>query len=338
MIDSIDSVFSQAFAGDGPGGAVIIAKGGKVIFDKGYGLADLETGAAIDGNTFFNIGSMSKQFTSIAILQLSGEGKLSLDDNIHKYFPEFKADFWDRVTIHNLLSHTSGVPDARGGFPREVKVAATDSVSVSYLYDLDHLNFEPGESYEYINPTYVLLGMIVEKASGQAFEDYMREHLFNPAGMKEAIYYAPGRDSVIPSLSHGYVFNKQDSLWHEDDFGEATFFATRPDGGLYTSTHEFLAWERGLHSGAVISKELLELAQTPKVSTGEGTKSKYGYGWNLQYRENMPLNIWHAGVNGGYRAIGAYYPEADTDLIVFSNRADFDFDGCKAKVEEIMGI
>ena len=338
VIAVIDASFSQAFSADGPGGAVLIVKGGKVLLDKGYGLADMETKVPITGDTFFNIGSMSKQFTAVAILQLAGEGKLSLDDNIHTFFPEFRADFWDRITIHHLLCHTSGVPDARDAIPVDVKLLATDSISMAYMYDLDYLNFEPGEKYEYINPTFVLLGRIVEKVSGQEFETYMREHVFTPAGMKNTIYYAPGRDALIPAFAHGYAFNAKDYKWHEKDFGETTFFATRPDGGLCTSTHEFLAWERALRSGSVLDKETLALAQSPKVVTSEDSLSFYGYGWNVIHRKDASEYIYHGGSNGGFRSLGVYYPASDTELIIFLNRSGFDVGKYKAMIEEKLGI
>ena len=336
--DAVDGIFSSAFPSDGPGGAVLITRGGKTIIDKGYGVADITTGAAIDGDTFFNIASMSKQFTAVAIMQLAAEGKLSLDDSVHKYFPEYKADFWDRITIHHLLSHSSGIPDDRGSFSMERKLAATDTVSVSYLPDLDHLNFEPGAGYEYMNPTYVLLGMIVEKVSGQEFEAYMRDHLFTPAGMEHTLYYVPGRDAEIPAMAHAYDMNPADSLWFESDFGESSFFATRPDGGIYTSTHEFLAWEKALHSGAVLDRDALETAQSPKSFISDNPLRQYGYGWIIERRDNMPENIYHTGANGGFRTLGAYYPAADVEILVFTNRADFRWDQYKPVLEELMGI
>lgn len=338
LIDALDQTFSSAFPQDGPGAAVLITRGGKVLLDKGYGLADMDTKAKIDGDTFFNIASMSKQFTAVAILQLAQEGKLSVDDCIHKYFPEFKADFWDRITIANLMSHTSGVPDARGYIPYEEKILATDSLSMAYLYNLDTLNFQPGEQYEYINPTYVVLGRIVERVSGEEFEAYMRSHIFDPAQMKSTVYYVPDLDARIPNMSHGYELGDQDSLWHECDYGEETFFATRPDGGIYTSTHEFLSWEKALHNGTVLDKEYLELAQTPKILVSENPVRQYGYGWIVEHRDNAPVNVYHTGANGGFRTLGAYYPASDVEVIIFSNRVDFNWAVFKPVVEELMGI
>ena len=145
QIAKLDQLCSQLFPADEPGAAVLVMKGDDIIFDKGYGIADIDTKKPIDGNTFFNIASVSKQFTAVAILQLAEAGKLSLEDPVAIYFP-FKQAFWKEVRIKHLLSHSSGVPDARGGIPRELKIKGDEALALSYLPDVKELNFPAGSA------------------------------------------------------------------------------------------------------------------------------------------------------------------------------------------------
>jgi CubicO group peptidase (beta-lactamase class C family) len=196
QVAKLDQLCASLFPADEPGAAVLVLKGDDILFDKGYGFADIDTKVPIDGNTFFNIASVSKQFTAVAILQLAEQVKLSLEDPVSKYFPEFKAPFWKDIQIKHLLSHSSGVPDARGGIPRELKIKGDEALAMSYLPDLDHLHFQPGTAYEYINPTFVLCGAIVEKVTGQPFVDYVAENIFRPAGMKRTLYFDPAHQEL----------------------------------------------------------------------------------------------------------------------------------------------
>ena len=275
----LDQLCTSLFPADEPGAAVLVMKGDQIVFDKGYGIADINTKVPIDGNTFFNIASVSKQFTAIAILQLAEEGKLSLDDPVSMYFPEFKAPFWKDIRIKHLLSHSSGVPDARGGIPRELKITGDEALAMSYLPDLDFVHFEPGTAYEYINPTFVMCGAIVEKVTGQDFADFVTEHIFKPAGMTHSQYFDPAHQDRIPNMAHGYEYADVEDMpeertadsepgtepknWYEYDYGEETFFATRPDGGMYCSTHEFVEWEKALRANTVVSEASRIDAQSP---------------------------------------------------------------------------
>ena len=163
---SIDRLCRRLFPEGEPGAAVLVLKGDHVLFDKGYGLADLQTRAPIDGNTSFNIASVSKQFTAVAVLQLAGQGAIDLDDSIAEYFPELQKNFWKEVRIKHLLSHSSGVPDARDYLTREEKILGDEDLALAYLPGLEGLRFPPGTAYEYMNPTYVLLGRLVHRRAG----------------------------------------------------------------------------------------------------------------------------------------------------------------------------
>lgn len=367
--EQIDEVCSQLFPANEPGAAVLVLKGDEVIFDKGYGIADLETKAPIDGNTFFNIASISKQFTATAAMILQEQGIISLSDPVSKYFPEFKADFWSRITLGHLLSHSSGIPDTRPRDNREFMLTCTDMESIQYMKELETLHFEPGTNYEYINPTFDLFYAIIEKLTGKSFEEFQRENIFNPAGMANTLYFSP--DKQIPNMAHGYDYdsstvssedndkpsaataqatdnkeNEDPQLkdWYEYDYGEETFFATKADGGIYTSTHEFVEWEKALREGSVMSEASRAEAQSPHTSISGSTFSgyqnrentSYGYGWFIDETPGAPLKIYHTGDNGGFKAIACRYPESNTLVLVFANRPDWDRWQLLLDIEQIL--
>lgn len=359
----IDSLCTAVFPADEPGAAVLVLKGDDIIFDKGYGIADIDTKVAIDGNTFFNIASVSKQFTATAILQLAEQGKLSLEDNVKKYFPEYKADFYNKITIKHLLSHSSGIPDARDRSDRQKNVFAQEEIAMEYLPNLDHLNFEPGTQYEYMNPTFLMLGVIVEKVSGVPFTQYVTENIFRPAGMNNTLYFQPEIEDQIPNMAHGYEYEDVENMpeertasegvsadpknWYEYDYGEETFFATKADGGIYTSTHEFANWELALRNNTVMSEESKNSAHSAVtfVSGSEYSdyqnrpNTYYGYGWFSEPKtEKNPLKIYHTGDNGGFKILAARYPEEEVLVLVFANRADWDRYKLMQDIESVLGL
>lgn len=343
-VRALDSICQGLFPQDEPGAAVLIMKSDSVLFDRGYGLADIETKVPIDGNTFFNIASVSKQFTAVAVLQQVEQGHLRLEDAVAQYMP-YPQGFWKEVRIRHLLSHSSGVPDERGYLSREERIRGNDSLSVAYLPNVKQLHFSPGSEYEYINPTFVLAGNIVEQVSGEEFGAYMQEHVFEPAGM-EAYYFDPENQEIIPRMAHGYI-PEDDGSWSEYDYGEETFFATRADGGIYTSTHEFVKWEKALRQGNVLNEESLGKAWSPQtLVTGSEwcdyqnrENTWYGLGWFIEPEtDSTKLCIYHTGDNGGFQILAARYPEDNALVLVFSNRHDWDRYGLMQQIEEIFGL
>ncbi len=363
QVAKLDKLCASLFPADEPGAAVLVLKGDDILFDKGYGIADIDTKVPIDGNTFFNIASVSKQFTAVAILQLAEQGKLSLDDPVSKYFPEFKAPFWKDIQIKHLLSHSSGVQDARGGIPRELKIKGDEALAMSYLPDLDFLHFQPGTAYEYINPTFVMCGAIVEKVTGQPFVDYVAENIFRPSGMAKTLYFDQAHQELIPNMAHGYEYADVEDMpeertadatpsdtpknWYEYDYGEETFFATRPDGGIYSSTHEFAEWEKALRANKVLSEASRVDAQSPHTYASDSPWSDYqnrpntwyGYGWFIEPKTDTTKEvIYHTGDNGGFKILAARYPEDKALVLIFANRADWDRYEVMQQIEEIFGF
>ena len=368
----LDGILKPLFPADEPGAAVLVMQGDSILYDKGFGLARLDhdylreigfSGTVpknnfpqIDGDTRFNIASVSKQFTAVAVLQLVQEGKISLEDPVGKYFPEYTHELWQEVKLEHLLSHSSGIPDERGYLTREQKIEGDEILATEYLKNLDHLRFAPGTAYEYINPSFVLLGQLVEKVSGEPFTEYVLKHVFNPAGMDKTYYF--DRNNQDPEAAHGYEYEDVENMpeertagetpsgpknWYEYDYGEETFFATRPDGGIYTSTHEFVKWEKALRSGTVLDKDLLQQAWTPHTQVSGSPWSDYqnrdntwyGYGWFIEpATDSTPLRIYHTGDNGGFKIMAARYPEKNLIILIFANRADWDRYGLLMQMEK----
>ena len=336
----VDAVFSPVFPADQPGAAVLIIKNGKMIFNRCYGIADMDTRAKITPNTRFCIASVSKQFAAVAILQLAEQGKLNLSDPLSKFFPEFKADFFKRITLHHILSHTSGIPDARPRDDRHFVLTATDVESCRYMETLDHLNFEPGcGNYEYINPTYQLIYQIVERVTGMDFEKYMKKYVFGKAGMKNTSYFQEGRE--IPRMAHGYTPNP-DGSYREYDYGEETFFATKADGGIYTSVVDFARWEKALRDNKVWNEVSKRMAYTPQVAIPEGANygyqpyNSYGYGFFINERPGHHRIIYHTGDNGGFTIYAGKAPDDDVQVMFFSTRDNIDRMGIAAQVWNLL--
>ena len=340
-LQKVDSLFTERYAPQpNPGGAVLILKGDSIIFDKGYGIADTELNTQIDGNTFFNIASVSKQFTAVAILKLAQEGKLDINKsiydvhpNVNKYLPKDKNVF-KGVTVAHLMSHASGIPDSRPRTDRNFVLTCTDMQSIEYMKDLKELKFEPGTQYDYQNPTFQLLYVMIESLSGMPFEQYMKENIFTPAGMDETVYFQADRE--IPRMSHGYIpqndtIPAEEKVFRQYDYGEESFFATKADGGIYTSTHEFAKWEKALRNNTILNAETTQVAHSPQnnVSGSEFCSyqnrpyTSYGYGWFIEDQPGMPRKVYHTGDNGGYQIYAARFPEKDLLFLVFENRNDY---------------
>ena len=329
-IKQIDDLYHQLWPDTTPGGAVLVLKEDRAVFKKGYGLATLDPETEITPATFFCIASVSKQFAAAATLKLAQEGKLSLEDPVSKYFPHFQAGFFDRITLAHLLSHTSGIPDARPRTDSLFVYHSTDVDSYSYMDTLSFLNFQPGSSYEYMNPTFQLLYTVIENASGKPFEEYMEQEVFTPAGMTNTLYFEESRD--IPQMAHGYRMDTT-GQWKEYDYGETTFFASKADGALYTSLEEFLLWEYALRNHKILDKEITKRAHTAYIQT-DIPETGYGYGWFITEINGAP-KIFHTGDNGGFKIYAGRYPDSGVLLLIFSTR-DFDRDATVAKTEQIM--
>ena len=349
-IKNFERICSDLFPEGEPAAAVLIMKEGKVLFENYYGLTNLTNGTKIDMNTNFNIASNSKQFTAVGILQLVERGNISLDESLFTYFPEYKDPLWKKLKIRHLLSHTSGIPDARGYLNRSQKVYGDEKLALEYLTNLTYVNFEAGSAYEYINPTYVLMGRLIERITNKSFVDYIQENIFDPANMTNTAYIFQEKNAC-----HAYEYERDEGDseesggdrppgphdWYEYDYGEENFFATRPDGGIYSNPRDFIKWEKALPS--LLNQDLLKEAYTPKIKTYGSPWSDYqnrygtyyGYGWFIEPEKKC---IYHTGDNGGFKILAAKYLDKNAFVVVFAARADWDRYRFKTQIEEIFDL
>lgn len=348
LASQIDPIFESLFPADEPGACVIVVKDGAICYNNSFGLADMKKGTPITDITSFNICSVSKQFTAVGILLLAQQGRLSVNDTVSKYFPQFKAPFFKDITLAHLMSHTSGIPDSRPRTPEEwekytalhptqfksltdYKLYCEEDESLRYLDSLDSLVFAPGSAYEYQNPTYQILGRVIEIVSGQDLDSWMDENVFKPAEMTSAVYHAP--DRKIENMAHAYSTDAS-GQWHQDDYGFANFFGTKADGGIYVTPIDFIKWDQAMFTDKILSHESRRLAHTPKTET-DIPDTTYGFGWFIENRQGFPEKIYHTGDNGGFFIYEGRFDRANLFYLIFANRADWSREETSARLDNI---
>ncbi|MGC4036710.1 MAG: serine hydrolase domain-containing protein [Chitinophagaceae bacterium] len=306
---SLDSLFAAKFKMNEPGGAVLIAKNGKIIYEKGFGVEDIKTKKPITENTLFNVGSISKTFVASAILRLASEGKLSLNDNLLKYFPDFHSkEIAEKIKIYNLLTHTSGLPDSRKIAEDSVfYLTAKDAENFAPIKETDRLNFEPGERFEYSNPAFNGLALIIEKVTKMKWQDYVKQIIYKPAGMLHSdITDGPHPQSGV---SHGYLHEGDNYL--EKDYGEEPTFAAAGNGGVWSSVSELWKYEQAIQKNVFLKKEWMNKARTiyPFSNWKETAYQPFiGLCWFITTDHNLKL-IGHTGSQGGFRGDYQWIPE-----------------------------
>jgi CubicO group peptidase (beta-lactamase class C family) len=304
-------------------GTVLVARGDKVLFSKGYGFANLEWRIPNDPATKFRIGSITKQFTAAAILLLEERGKLAIDEHVKTHLPDVPAA-WNRITLRHLLTHTSGIPDFINapGFAELQPFAATPEELVAHFRG-EPLEFEPGSQYSYSNSGYILLSYLIEKISGENYERFIRENLFAPLGMNDSGY--DSNSAVIPHRAAGYVYGAA-------GFENAAFFhmsIPQGAGGLYSTTEDLLKWTRGLFGGKVLKPESLAKMTTPFLGN-------YALGLSIESVAKRKV-IRHSGGIDGFDTEVAYYPSDQVTIVVLSN-VEADAPEAEALTDELGGL
>ena len=288
-------------------GAVLVAQNGEVIFKKGYGMANIELGVPNSPEMKFQIGSITKQFTATAIMQLQEKGLLNLDDPITKHLPEYPQETGDKITIHHLLSHTSGIPnytDIPDIMSRKSLPVTVDELLA--IFKDKPLEFEPGEKYKYSNSGYVVLGAIVEAVSGKTYEDYIQENILEPLNMHNSGY--DHRDRIIENRAAGYTQDEKGDLRNADFVHMSAPFAA---GALYSTVEDMLIWDQALYTEKVLKKSSLQRMFTP-------VKKNYGYGWVIE--ENFGRKqIGHNGGIDGFHTTFNRWVDDNVCIAVFSN-------------------
>jgi len=295
-------------------GSALVAKDGQVVLNKGYGLADRAARRPYTSSTIFDIASISKQFTAAAILKLEMEGKLKVEDPINKFFGPLPGRK-DEITLHMLLTHTSGMPDVLGD---EYEKVSRDEM-VKRAMDSALLS-APGKKFHYSNVGYDLLAAVVEIVSKQPFETYLKEHIFVPAGMLHTGFHVSDRELVphgyLPTSDWGTPF---DHPWAPD----GPYWNLRGNGGILSTTSDLYRWHVILQGDTVLSKEERDKLITPFASQGRMAHSSYGYGWGIEKDPKGGLLVSHIGGNLVFESDFRRYMDANVVIITSSNSTDY---------------
>ena len=287
-------------------GTVLVARDGKPIFRKGFALANREWNIPNGPDTKFRLGSITKQFTATAILELAEAGKLKTGDPISKYYADAPAS-WSKITIHHLLTHTSGIPSYTS-IPRFFEKQAMFDLTPAEIVKLTQdqpLEFEPGEKWKYDNSGYILLGYVIEKVSGQNYADFIRQHIFEPLGMRDTGY--DNTKDILPHRASGYVYNS--GHWLNAPYLAMTLpYAA---GSLYSTVDDLLVWDQALYAGKLLSAESFQKMFTPY-------KNGYGYGWGIGKQFDRKMISHNGGING-FSTIISRYPDDKVTVIVLAN-------------------
>lgn len=296
----INQIFKPQFKDDEPGGVVMIVKNDSVVFSQAYGFADLKTKEKITSKTLFNTGSISKTFVSNTILALSLEGKLSLNDSLFKYFPDFKnPELAKKIRIHHLLTHTSGLPDNRRQLlDSAFLITAKDEENFAPIKLNDSLLFEPGSRYEYSNPAFNGLALIIEKVTGRKWQEVVKEKIFGPAGMKTSVI----TDGPFPETGVSHAYLRTASGFTEKDYGEEPTFPAAGNGGVWSSAKELIQYEHAIQRTAFLTKDMIERSRTiTEYPNWQSTEKPFiGYSWFIETLTDGSKMISHTGTQGGF--------------------------------------
>jgi CubicO group peptidase (beta-lactamase class C family) len=312
---SVDQVLKDWARTDGPGCAVEVSQDGRIVLERGYGMADLEQGVAIRPDTVFNIASLSKQFTAVSLLLLQEQGKLSLDDDVRKYVSEL-PDYGRRITLRHLANHTSGIRD----LPSVLALAGWNWVdAVPQRQALDaiarqkHLNFEPGSQYSYSNSGYLLMAEIVARVSHQSFGEFTRDHIFQPLGMLHSRFY-DDRRMIMKSRAIGHL-----------QLPGGGFGVWRPtyeivgDGALLTTVQDMALWDRNfLYPRLGRNPQQLIADMTQVATLNDGKKLDYALGLVIEDYRGLPT-VSHGGSIPGYNTFMLRFPEQKFATTVLCN-------------------
>lgn len=316
-IDSIANPYMET-----PGFTILVARDGNIIYKKAYGYANFELKIPNQTSYSFAIGSLSKQFTSVAILKLAEENKLSIKDKVIKYLPWLKTQERDNITIEHLLTHTSGMKDffTNEDFVDFFLQPFSQELMLEYLKKEVLFESTPGSQYKYNNAGYVYLSLIIAKASGMSFEDYMENEIFAPLDMDATFVGSPNK------LKYGTVTGYNSSSDDQKKIVRETYLFLNLNwvagaGTIYSSVEDMFKWNEALYTNKIINSESLSLAQSP-FALNDGSMTKYGYGFEVDNKNSVKI-IKHSGWINGFLSNMISIPKYHLYIIAMSNLTGF---------------
>jgi CubicO group peptidase (beta-lactamase class C family) len=289
-------------------GVILVKQDGKKIYEQAWGLADLRDGRELTTDTAFYLASVSKQFTAMGAMLLVERGQLSLDSKLSEFFPQFPA-YADGITVQDLMTHTSGIPDYYS-LMTDVADGFNNAQVLEILTAVPELEFEPGSRFSYSNGAYVLLSMIVAKAARQPFPEFMKENIFVPLGMGRTLVYDESRPEIV---NRAVGFDPYGDL---DDYTILTTGA----GGMYSTVGDLSTWDDALYGGKLVRPETLDRAFSP-TRLNNGEMSDYGFGWGIRMVNDRKI-VSHTGGLDGFRTMIVRDLERKNAVIMLTNFGD----------------
>lgn len=331
--EQVDALVHKYVHDDGPGMAVLVINDGKVVHKKGYGLANLAKKTPIAPDTNFELASVTKQFTGMAIMVLNDKGKLSFDDDVRKHLPAIPVyDKKRPIRIRDLLNHTSGFPDNY-----DDDVPNTEAVFKWFLKAKQPLAYPTGTKQEYCNFGYVVLALVVEAASGKSYNTFLHEEVLKPLGMNRTVAFeSPKVDRK--QRAHGYELLPKVQPFKETDAPESVLKRTRAenfrdtklktcivgDGGIWSTLDDLALWDEAVRAKKLVKAETWKEALT-SVHLPNGKTVDYGFGWGLTVEDRKVTEVWHEGGGGGFSTLNSIYLQDKLCVVILCNIDDFDY-------------
>lgn len=300
------------YSGNNPGAALLLIEKGEVRLQRLYGQASFNPDVAITENTNFRLASVSKAFTTSAMLSLIERGYTTLDTPIRSILPTL-PEYTSAITVAQLLSHTSGIPDYEPLVDTQSGYQVTDADVLTLLQDTSELFFTPGSAHKYSNTGYALLALLVEKLSGQTFSQYVHDYIFQPIGINNSVIYKKGENEVT---TRAYGHSLIDNQWRLDD--QSPYSVVLGDGGVYSNLQDLYKWAQAWNTGTLLSAELMQMATTP-YQLNNGERINYGFGWRLK-ESQWGRVFFHPGETRGFRNVIYFLPEQDITVVLLTNR------------------
>ena len=310
LASNIDSLLLEKYPTNAPGASFLVSKNGSIIYEKAFGLANLELNVPMEVDNVFEIGSMTKQFTAISILMLVEKGDLNLDDEITKFIPDYPTNGY-KITIHHLLTHTSGIKSYTS--LKKLNSISKQDLTPLELIDFfknEPIDFVPGEKFKYNNSGYVILGYIIEKITGQRYAEFVEEQIFEKLKMTASQYASNSK--IIQNRASGY----QDNEGYINT-REISFTLTYSTGSLMSTVSDMFKWQEAVKNNLLISEKTTKKAFT-NYTLNNGELIDYGYGWKIKTIDNM-RSFEHGGAIWGFKSMGVYLPDLDIYVVGLTN-------------------
>ena len=307
----IDSLLLNVFKDkNGPGGVFMVAKNGNPIYQKAFGKANLELNVDLKTGDVFQLGSMTKQFTSVAILHLEEKAKLNVNDLVSKFIPDYPNG--NNITLHHLLTHTSGIKDFKK--MKSLQQIAQKDLSPTEMiafFKNEPIDFSPGEKFDYNNSGYFLLGYVIEIVSGEKYEDYIKKYIFDKAEMSNSRY----ANDIVVIENRAYGYQKKENGYVNKS--RISFNIPYSSGALMSTLGDMLKWQNALNKNLLVNANTIKKAFN-KYKLNSGEEFTYGYGWHIKHINATPTRE-HGGSIFGFKTMGVYIPSKDIYVLGFSN-------------------